>query len=167
MEITKEDNTTKDNPLTTEVQKMDWLNKRIKNLEYLLEYDSNVDAEDVECDLQMFRELLSIKIATCRASAVKKIKDNLHFRLPNSHFGYGHSLASARLCSPFPVPRRAGFPAYGECRCTHRRHIPEFFGLALPAEFLLLLYSSRLPPCSVYFVRKTSAIQSQYSVILA
>ena len=31
MEITKEDNTTEDNPLTTEVQKIDWLNKRIKN----------------------------------------------------------------------------------------------------------------------------------------
>ena len=77
MEITQEDNTTEGNPLTTEVQKIDWLNTRIKNLEYLLESDSNVDAEDVERNLQMLRELLAIKMGNCRANAVKKIKDNL------------------------------------------------------------------------------------------
>ena len=77
MEITKEDNTTEGNPLTTEVQKIDWLNKKIKNLEYLIEYDSNIDAEETKCSLQMLRELLSIKMATCRANAVKKIKENL------------------------------------------------------------------------------------------
>ena len=77
MNSTQYNNTTRDNPLTTEVQKIDWLNNRIKNLEYLLESESNVDAEDVECSLQMLRELLSIKMATCRANAVRKIKDNL------------------------------------------------------------------------------------------
>ena len=76
MEITQEDNTTEGNPLTTEVQKIDWLNTRIKNLEYLLESDFG-DAEDVECNLQMLRELLAIKMGNCRANAVKKIKDNL------------------------------------------------------------------------------------------
>jgi aspartyl/asparaginyl-tRNA synthetase len=75
--ITEQNNTTKVKPLTTEIQKIDWLNKKIKNLEYLLENDSNIDAEDAECGLQMLRELLSIKMATCRANAVKKIKDNL------------------------------------------------------------------------------------------
>lgn len=99
MEITKEDNTTKDNPLTTEVQKMDWLNKRIKNLEYLLEYDSNIDAEDVECDLQMFRELLSIKMATCRASAVKKIKDNLSKDVAEFLKDFGTDLTDAEKMS--------------------------------------------------------------------
>lgn len=75
---TQQNNTTEVNlPLTTEVQKIDWLNKKIKNLEYLIEYDSNIDAEEAECSLQMLRELLSIKMATCRANAVKKIRDNL------------------------------------------------------------------------------------------
>jgi hypothetical protein len=75
--ITEQNNTTNVKPLTTEIQKIDWLNKKIKNLEYLIEYDSNIDAEEAECSLQMLRELLSIKMATCRANAVKKIKDKL------------------------------------------------------------------------------------------
>ena len=73
---TQQDNTTGVNPLTTEVQKMDWLNSEINRLEDLLERGCT-NAEEAECSLQMFRELLSIKMATCRANAVKKIKDNI------------------------------------------------------------------------------------------
>lgn len=73
---TQQDNTTGVNPLTTEVQKMDWLYNEINRLEDLLK-SGCTDAENVEYSIQMFRELLSNKMATCRAKAVKKIKDNL------------------------------------------------------------------------------------------
>lgn len=99
MEITQEDNTTEGNPLTTEVQKIDWLNNRIKNLEYLLKSDSNVDAEDVECNLQMLRELLSIKMATCRANAVRKIKDNLSKDVAEFLKDFGTDLTDAEKMS--------------------------------------------------------------------
>lgn len=92
-------NTTEVNPLTTEVQKIDWLNKRIKNLEYLLESGSNIDAEDAECDLQMLRELLSIKMATCRANAVKKIKDNLGRDVAEFMKDFGSNLTDAEKVS--------------------------------------------------------------------
>lgn len=73
MKATQQDNNTEGNPLTTEVQKIDWLNNAIKDLEHM----SCADPENKQCTLQMFRELLSIKMATCRANAVKKIKENL------------------------------------------------------------------------------------------
>lgn len=73
---TQQNNTTGINPLTTEVQKIDWLNNEINRLEDLLEKGCT-DAENVEYSIQMFRELLSIKTAAARANAVKKIKDNL------------------------------------------------------------------------------------------
>ena len=77
-----------------------------------------------------------------------------HFRLPHSHFVYGHSLSSARLCSLFSVPRRVGYPAFGEYRCIRHQRIPESDGSVPPAGFLLLLYSSRLPPCRICFSGK-------------
>jgi hypothetical protein len=73
---TQQNNTTGINPLTTEVQKIDWLNNEINRLEDLLEIGCP-NARNVEYSIQMFRELLSTKMATCRANAVKKIKDNL------------------------------------------------------------------------------------------
>jgi hypothetical protein len=98
MEITKEDNTTKDNPLTTEVQKMDWLNSEINRLNDLLE-SGCTDAEEVECSLQMFRELLSIKMTTCRVSAVKKIKDNLSKDVAEFLKDFGTDLTDAEKMS--------------------------------------------------------------------
>lgn len=87
------------NPLTTEDQKIDWLNNRIKNIEYLLESDSNVDAEDAECALQMFQELLSIKMANCRANAVRKIKDNLSRDVAEFLKDFGTDLTDAEKVS--------------------------------------------------------------------
>ena len=78
----------------------------------------------------------------------------LHLCLPHSHFGCDHSEPSARLYSPFPVPRRAEFPVSGGCRCIRHRRIPESVGSNPPAGFLLLLYSSRLPPCRICFSGK-------------
>ncbi len=98
MEITKEDNTTEDNPLTTEAQKINWLSKAIKDLEYLLE-DGCADSENKKCALQMFRELLSIKMATCRASAVKKIKDNLSKDVAEFLKDFGTDLTDAEKMS--------------------------------------------------------------------
>ena len=98
--VTQQNNTTKVNlPLTTEVQKIDWLNNRIKDLEYLLESDSNVDADDVECNLQMLRELLSIKMSTCRENAVRKIKDNLQRDLADFLKVFGTDLTDAEKVS--------------------------------------------------------------------
>ena len=77
-----------------------------------------------------------------------------HFRLPHGHCGYGHSGLSARLYSPFPVPICAGCPVSGGCRCIRHRRIPESVGSNPSAGFLLLLYSSRLPPCRICFSGK-------------
>ena len=77
-----------------------------------------------------------------------------HLHLRHTHCGYGHSGLSARLYSPFPVPRRAEFPVSGGCRCIRHRRIPESVGSNPPVGFLLLLYSSRLPPCRICFSGK-------------
>ena len=77
-----------------------------------------------------------------------------HLCLRHGRCGYRCCGASVPLCSPFSVPRRGGFPACGECRCTHRRRTPEFSGSAPPAGSLLLLYSSRLPPCKFALLGK-------------
>lgn len=97
--ITQQNNTTKVKPLTTEVEKIDWLNKKIQNLEYLIKYDSNIDAEEAECSLQMFRELLSAKMATCRANAVRKIKDNLSRDVADFLKDFGTDLTDAEKMS--------------------------------------------------------------------
>lgn len=97
---TQQNNTTEVNlPLTTEVQKIDWLDNRIKNLEFLLETDSNIDAEDAECGLQMLREFLAIKMATYRATAVKKIKDNLCRDVAEFMKDFGSDLTDAEKVS--------------------------------------------------------------------
>lgn len=95
---TQQDNTTGVNPLTTEVQKMDWLNNEINRLEDLLE-SGCPNARNVEYSIQMFRELLSMKMATCRANAVKKIKDNLCRDVAEFMKDFGSDLTDAEKVS--------------------------------------------------------------------
>lgn len=64
------------NRLQTEERKIQWLENEINDLEYVLSSDC-INRNNKLCRLQMFRELLSIKMATCRANAVRKIKNNL------------------------------------------------------------------------------------------
>lgn len=64
------------NRLKTEERKIQWLENEIKDLEYVLSSDC-INRNNKLCRLQMFRELLAIKLGTCRANAVKKIKENL------------------------------------------------------------------------------------------
>lgn len=95
---TQQDNTTEVKPLTTEVQKMDWLNNEINRLEALLERGCT-NPENVEYSIHMFRELLSIKMATCRANAVKKIKDNLCRDVAEFLKDFGSDLTDAEKVS--------------------------------------------------------------------
>ena len=64
------------NKLQTEEEKIQWLENEIKDLEYALSSDC-INRNNKLCRLQMYRELLAIKLGTCRANAVKKIKENL------------------------------------------------------------------------------------------
>ena len=64
------------NRLQTEERKIQWLENEIKDLEYVLSSDC-INRDNLLCRLQMYRELLSSKMAICRVNAVKKIKDNL------------------------------------------------------------------------------------------
>lgn len=64
------------NRLQTEERKIQWLENEIKDLEYILSSDC-MNRNIKLCQLQMYRELLSIKKGTSRANAVNKIKDNL------------------------------------------------------------------------------------------
>lgn len=64
------------NKLQTEEEKIQWLENEIKDLEYVLSSDC-INRNNKLCRLQMYRELLAIKLGTCRANAVKKIKENL------------------------------------------------------------------------------------------
>lgn len=96
--ITQQNNTTKVKPLTTEVEKIDWLNKEIKDLEHLIEIGCT-DPENVEYSIQMFQELLSTKMATCRANAVRKIKDNLSRDVAEFLKDFGTELTDAEKMS--------------------------------------------------------------------
>lgn len=96
--VTHQDNTTGVNPLTTEVQKMDWLNNEINRLEDLLE-SGCPNARNVEYSIQMFRELLSTKMATCCANAVRKIKDNLCRDVAEFLKDFGSDLTDAEKMS--------------------------------------------------------------------
>lgn len=96
--ITQQNNTTKVKPLTSEVQKMDWLNSEINRLNDLLE-SGCTDAENVEYSIQMFRELLSTKMATCRANAVRKIKGNLSRDVAEFLKDFGTELTDAEKMS--------------------------------------------------------------------
>ena len=64
------------NRLKTTERKIEWLKNEIKDLEYVLS-DDCINRNLKLCMLQMYRELLAIKMATCRANAVRKIKNNL------------------------------------------------------------------------------------------
>lgn len=96
--VTQQDNTTGVNPLTTEVQKMDWLNNEINRLEDLLE-SGCPNARNVEYSIQMFRELLSSKMAACRSNAVRKIKDNLCRDVAEFLKDFGSDLTNAEKVS--------------------------------------------------------------------
>jgi hypothetical protein len=61
------------NRLQTEERKIQWLENEIKDLEYVLSSDC-INRNNKLCRLQMYRELLAIKLGTCRANAVKKNK---------------------------------------------------------------------------------------------
>lgn len=87
-----------DNPLSTEVQKIDWLNNEIHRLEDLLE-SGCTDAKNVEYSIRMFRELLSTKMSTCRVNAVKKIKDNLCRDVAEFMKDFGSDLTDAEKAS--------------------------------------------------------------------
>ena len=77
-----------------------------------------------------------------------------HWCLQHSHCGYGRSGFSVPICSSFLVPIGAECPVSGGCRCIRHRRILESVGSNPPAGFLLLLYSSRLPPCRICFSGK-------------
>lgn len=96
--ITQQNNTTKVKPLTTEVQKIDWLNKQINDLKRLVEIGCT-DPENVEYSIQMFQELLSTKMATCRANAVRKIKNNLSRDVAEFLKDFGSDLTDAEKMS--------------------------------------------------------------------
>ena len=64
------------NRLQTEERKIQWLENEIKDLEYVLSSDC-MNRNLKLNQLQMYRELLSIKKGTSRSNAVNKIKDNL------------------------------------------------------------------------------------------
>lgn len=59
-----------------EQQLLDLFEKYKEDLEYVLSSDC-INRNNKLCRLQMFRELLAIKLGTARANAVKKIKENL------------------------------------------------------------------------------------------
>lgn len=84
--------------LTAELQKIDWLNNEINSLEDQLE-SGCTDSENKKCTLQMLREILSIKMATCRANAVKKIKDNLCRDVAEFMKDFGSDLTDAEKVS--------------------------------------------------------------------
>ncbi len=65
------------NKLQTEESKIQWLKNEIRELEYVLSFDCCINRNLKLNQLQMYRELLAIKMATCRANAVRKIKNNL------------------------------------------------------------------------------------------
>lgn len=96
--VTQQDNTARGKLLTTELQKIDWLTNEINRLEDLLDRGCP-DAETVEYSIQMFRELLSTKMATCRANAVKKIKDNLCRDVAEFLKDFGSDLTDAEKVS--------------------------------------------------------------------
>ncbi len=64
------------NRLKTEEQKIHWLENEIKDLEYVLSSDC-MNRNLKLNQLQMYRELLAIKMGNSRANAFQKIKDNL------------------------------------------------------------------------------------------
>jgi hypothetical protein len=86
------------NRLQTEEMKIQWLENEIKDLEYVLStgcINRNLKLNQ----LQMYRELLSIKLGKCRANAVKKIKDNLSREAAEFLKDFGTGLTDAEKAS--------------------------------------------------------------------
>lgn len=86
------------NRLQTEERKIQWLENEIKDLEYVLSSDC-INRNNKLCRLQMFRELLAIKLGTCRANAIKKIKDNLSRDVAEFLKDFGTDLTDAEKAS--------------------------------------------------------------------
>lgn len=86
------------NRLQTEERKIQWLENEIKDLEYVLSSDC-IYRNNKLCRLQMYRELLAIKLGTCRANAVKKIKDNLSRDVAEFLKDFGTDLTDAEKAS--------------------------------------------------------------------
>lgn len=86
------------NKLQTEAEKIQWLENEIRELEYALSSDC-IYRNNKLCRLQMYRELLAIKLGTCRANAVKKIKDNLSRDVAEFLKDFGTGLTDAEKMS--------------------------------------------------------------------
>lgn len=86
------------NKLQTEEEKIQWLENEIRELEYALSSDC-IYRNNKLCRLQMYRELLAIKLGTCRANAVKKIKDNLSRDVAEFLKDFGTDLTNAEKVS--------------------------------------------------------------------
>lgn len=86
------------NRLQTEERKIQWLENEIKDLEYVLS-SGCINRNNKLCQLQMYRELLSIKMGTCRANAVKKIKDNICRDVAEFLKDFGSDLTDAEKAS--------------------------------------------------------------------
>lgn len=91
------------NRLQTEDEKIQWLENEIKNLEYVLSSDC-INRNNKLCQLQMYRELLSIKMGTCRDNAVRKIKDNLRRDAAEFLKEFGTDLTDAEKASIKSLP---------------------------------------------------------------
>lgn len=86
------------NKLQTEAEKIQWLENEIRELEYALSSDC-IYRNNKLCRLQMYRELLAIKLGTCRANAVKKIKANLSRDVAEFLKDFGTDLTDAEKAS--------------------------------------------------------------------
>ena len=86
------------NRLQTEEKKIQWLENEIKDLEYVLSSDC-INRNNKLCRLQMYRELLAIKLGTCRANAVRKIKDNIRRDAAEFLKEFGTDLTDAEKAS--------------------------------------------------------------------
>lgn len=86
------------NRLQTEERKIQWLENEIKDLEYVLSSDC-INRNNKLCQLQMYRELLAIKMGATRANAVKKIKDNIFSDVAEFMKDFGSDLTDAEKVS--------------------------------------------------------------------
>lgn len=86
------------NRLQTEERKIQWLENEIKDLEYVLSSDC-INRNNKLCQLQMYRELLAIKMGATRANAVKKIKDNIFSDVAKFMKDFGSDLTDAEKVS--------------------------------------------------------------------
>lgn len=75
----------KANKLQTEERKIQWLENEIKDLEYVLSSDC-INRNNKLCRLQMYRELLDIKLGTCRANT--PFTENQYYEASRAYIKY-------------------------------------------------------------------------------